>query len=80
MWRCAVLIAITKFVRPLMIYHHFSLSIVCGSLYYVYLALLLFQVLDEADRMLDMGFEPQIREIVSRIRVSVRSVRILFVK
>lgn len=27
-------------------------------------------ILDEADRMLDMGFEPQIRKIVSMIRVS----------
>ena len=32
-------------------------------------------VLDEADRMLDMGFEPQIRKIIDQIRVSGRHIR-----
>jgi len=31
-------------------------------------------VLDEADRMLDMGFEPQIKKIIEQIRVSHRCI------
>lgn len=46
---------------------HNSVSLPSISLLSV--CLLLFQVLDEADRMLDMGFEPQIRKIIEQIRV-----------
>ena len=33
-----------------------------------YLDLCIFQVLDEADRMLDMGFEPEIKKVLLDIR------------
>lgn len=37
-------------------------------------------VLDEADRMLDMGFEPQIRKILEQIRVRNKNVlRLCFI-
>ncbi len=32
-----------------------------------------FIVLDEADRMLDMGFEPQIREVMDKCNISEKS-------
>ena len=38
-----------------------------------------FFVLDEADRLLDMGFEPQLRRIIDQTRVSKCKKRNLFI-
>jgi len=37
-------------------------------------------VLDEADRMLDMGFEPQIRKIVEQVRVGNCQILLLIIQ
>ena len=53
---------------PLVLCHHSLLMLGIYLCILLFVVVCLLQVLDEADRMLDMGFEPQIRRIVDQIR------------